>query len=85
MIEMPECERLKAVQEQSQIIGEFLEWLGDEKGYFICTYGDNAEFPQLPFLISDSRERLLAEFFGIDLDKVEKEKRALLEELRKSD
>jgi hypothetical protein len=94
MVEMPECEKLKAVQEKSQAIGEFLEWLTTEKGYFIQesrtriipaedSLSGKAYSVQNIGPIRESWERLLAEFFEIDLDKVEQEKRALLEEIRR--
>lgn len=34
----PEHGKMKAVQNRSQIIGEFLEWLEYEKGYALATY-----------------------------------------------
>ncbi len=39
-------------------------------------------YPEGYFRVFTSMEKLLAEFFGIDLNKVEKERRLLLEELR---
>lgn len=62
----PECEKLTAASSESQVIGEFIEWLQE-------TYCDDVEMPRV------SIERLLAEFFEIDLDKVEVERRALLD------
>lgn len=60
--ETPELDKLTALKERSQPIGEFLEWLSFEKDI------------NLPGTI----ERLLAEYFDIDLDEVEWEKRAIL-------
>lgn len=88
---------MKAVQTQSQAIGEFLEWLGDEKDICMaqrhqhtdgcldedlevgCGYEDD----ELIY-VHIGIEKLLAEYFSIDLDKVEQEKRAMLEEIRAS-
>jgi hypothetical protein len=49
----------------------------DEK-WLVCGYKENENV-----LVRESFEKLLARYFDIDLDKVEKEKRAMLEELRK--
>ena len=74
----PECEKLSAIAPQSQIVGEFLEWLTQDKGYCIAeeNLGDSSE-TLIP--VYTTTEKLLAEHFGIDLNKVEKERRALLE------
>lgn len=77
--ETPECDKLAAIADQSQEIGEFLDWLG-EQGIRLASYTQWDE----PVLveISDSFERLLARYFEIDLDKVDREKWALLKWLR---
>ncbi len=97
----PECEKLHAVKDKSQVIGEFLEWLQSEKKVQLClahehTDGcfeeddvDHEDPPHcgcqegelVPF--HTGIEKILAEFFEIDLAKVENEKRALLEFTRK--
>lgn len=79
MSEYPECEKLKAASPKSQAIGEFLDWLEAEKGVQLARYPEDSE-RLVPF--SFSTERLLAEFFGIDLDKVEDERRAMLSSLQ---
>ncbi len=76
----PEHEKLAAVSERSQIIGEFL----DHCGYTLC------EFRSAPIL-SDydeflparkSLQEVLADYFGIDLEVIEREKRAMLDAIR---
>jgi hypothetical protein len=92
-IDTPECDRLLAVREKSQVIGEFLDWLR-EKGWVIATghahddtcYIDGKRFcgaveGDLVRVLFNT-EKLLAEFFGIDLEKVERERRALLQGCR---
>jgi hypothetical protein len=74
----PECDKLLAVKERSQAIGEFLEWLTGEKGVVLATWFPPGRLESGGYRI----EKLLAEFFEIDLDKVEQEKRVMLEELR---
>jgi hypothetical protein len=78
----PECEKMAAVKDKSQIIGEFLEWLTHERliRVELCVRNDIHDnlIPCYP-----STEELLAEFFDIDLNKIEKEKRQMLDELRR--
>jgi hypothetical protein len=69
----PELDKMSAIVEKSQCIGEFLEWLAEEKHLRLWKYvGDD--------LVENrtSTERLLAEYFKIDLPKVEQEKRVIL-------
>lgn len=104
----PECDKMLAVKEKSQAIGEFLEWLQSgeveqnlpmKRSIFLAAYRVKCEdrhgemLDEEDWTLSDvyidpfmyNTERLLAEFFGIDLEKAEKEKRALLEEIRCQD
>lgn len=92
MIPTPECDKMAEVREKSQAIGEFLEWLRSEKGVrlgkrFDYTAeglsGNDVDYSEfMPY--SYSTNRLLAEHFGIDMNKVEQEKRAILRDLRVS-
>ena len=80
---MPECERMRAVKDQSQAIGAFLEWVRSTKGWTLTEpwtdeYGRESRIPA-SFVMED----LLAEFFKIDLKKVEEEKCALLDHIRR--
>ena len=75
-----EHEKLKAIQEQSQVVGEFLDWLQNEKHPVIAEY--QKEDPQLLYPIYISIEQLLADFFDIDLKKIEIENRQILEKQR---
>lgn len=74
----PECAKMAAVQDKSQAIGAFLDWLS-EKGIVLASYYEEAELSPYRTNI----EQLLAEYFEIDLDKVDKEKQAMIEELRR--
>ncbi len=78
-MQYPECEKLKAVVQESQIIGEFLEGMG-EKGYVLGKR--DTEWPYGLTSINIPTEKLLAEYFGIDLNKVESEKRQMLDQMR---
>ena len=70
-IPTPESDKALAVQKESQAIGAFLEW-AFEHGLLRRTH--HARY--------NSIEVLLAKYFEIDLDKVEKEKRAILDGIR---
>jgi hypothetical protein len=72
----PECEKLFKVSPQSQVIGAFLEHL-KENGVKLSEWHRNSLVP-----IRSSTEDLLAEYFDIDMDKVERERQALLEYLK---
>lgn len=76
----PECDKLHAIKEKSQAVGEFLEWLCQTKGVFLVSFGEDGE---KMCYFQYNREQLLAEFFEIDLNKVEEERQAILEELWK--
>ena len=76
----PECEKLRVVQSVSHAQGEFVDWLINEKEIFLAQYiedVDELRHCRTPL------QHLLAEFHGIDLRKVEEERRAMLEEIRK--
>lgn len=75
----PEHAKMAAVMEESQIIGYFLE----NSPYTLAEYRQFAEFDE-PVLtpVVMSTERILAAYFQIDLDKIEAEKRQMLDEIR---
>ncbi len=93
---MTELEKLKAIQDQSQSVGEFLDWIESKKGIVLAEY-ITEKVPNLALWPEDQKfherttlqrkfinvEKTLAEFFSIDLQKVEMEKRDLLQEIRK--
>ena len=74
MSKYPEHERMKACRELTQPVGEFLEWL-DEQGMMICGRLSGREEPRTVV-------QWLADWQDIDLVEIEKEKRAMLDELR---
>ena len=74
----PEHEKLEKVAPESQIISDFLEWLPSQK----ILLGQYAEYDMMaPAFLS--KEKLLAKYFGIDLTRLEAEKRAMLDTLRR--
>lgn len=80
--EQPQSELVKmlAVQGESQVIGEFIDWLSS-KGMTICssTGGLRGTLFQP---VGTPTEELLAQHFGIDLQAAEAERRAILADLR---
>lgn len=87
MSEYPEHDKLEKIHDQSQEIGEFVEWLlSGNSGYFICTQCDSESLfgPIKTYLpTSINIQEVLAKYYEIDLIKLEKEKREMLDELRK--
>lgn len=80
----PEHDKLSAIADQSQAIGEFMEWLKDgarpqQPRLFLAHYVEGEECP-VP--LHTPTEDLLAEYFEIDQSKLEQEKRAMLDSLR---
>lgn len=69
-----ETVKLNRVKETSQKIGEFMEWLTSTKGIELAKYGDNDRLSPFHFDINS----LLAEYFKIDLRKMEREQQELI-------
>lgn len=109
----PEHDKLRAVKDKSQTVGEFIEWLG-ENGFYICERVETQDPRPIEVPSPDSRKAerlgdaffrvmqsiadnqqlywptskrlpnsLLAKFFDIDENRLESEKRTMLDELRK--
>jgi hypothetical protein len=94
-IPTPEHDKLSAIKDQSQAAGEFLDWLTSERGIILaenhqhspaCYGNDNhlhCGYSTGDFApVRCSLQSLLAGFYQIDLDKIEAEKAAILEEIR---
>lgn len=83
---MKEVNKISAAQEKSIVISSFIDWL-EENDYAICTlqksgYSERSDFYEVWRHKRNSHEEMLADYFGIDLGKVEQERRALLESLQ---
>ena len=82
----PELDRQKQIIDsgQAETIQRFIEWLFDEQRYVLARYetspytGNEILHDATP----SSRERLMAAHFSIDLEKIERERRMLLDEIR---
>ena len=72
----PQLAKMQEVQDTSQAIGEFLEWLGEQR-IDLCSIIQGAGHDRWA-PITDGTEKLLARYFDIDLNAVERERRAVL-------
>ena len=78
----PTLDRMLEIQEQSELCGEFLDWFLHKYAVF-----ERRQRRESPFVNADgasdyiNKEKLLAEFFGIDLEEVQKEKESILKSL----
>lgn len=90
----PEHDKLSKVSPQSQSIGEFIEWLGAKGIRFAIhhEHSDNCILDgRLTCGIQDSElvpyhfntNTLLAEYFNIDLSKIDEEKKSMLARLQR--
>ncbi len=68
MMPMPEHDKLKLVQKESQAIGAFLDWALHD-------------VMLLEFTGPNDIERILGKYFGVDLKKLEAEKQYLLNQI----
>lgn len=76
----PEHTKLAEISDKSQAIGEFVDWLRD-KGISLCRlYEENGVSRYYPQ--TDPIRDLLADYYDIDQNAIEREKRAMLDELR---
>ena len=78
----PEHEKMHAVKDESQKLGTFLDWMFNERNWDLCYVNDDADYQ----LVEDGHQiqKILAEYFDIDLSKIEEEKQAMLEDLRRA-
>lgn len=79
MSDYPEHDKLKAISDQSQAQGAFLDWLQSEKGYDLCGHEELDDYEAGWFPVRESIQKLLAEYHEIDLNRLEEEKLAMLE------
>lgn len=87
---MKECEKLSARTEEWNHIYPFMEWL-QEQGLFLCRHeteeeakGKGSDWPYpYPIAVGKNIEQLLYEYFDVNPNKLEQERRQLLAKLRK--
>lgn len=71
MTEYPEHEKLVEISDQSQAIGEFMEWL-ESTAFAVHDI----------YTMNDKIQEILADYFDIDLAKISEEKDQMIEEYR---
>ena len=81
---MSELKRMVEVKNESQPIGEFLEWLYTAGWQIVKIQSSRAGTPYITSRLPPI-EQILADYYNIDLDEVENEKRAILEDLRRGE
>ena len=76
---------------KAELIQEFYDWLHQEKGWVLARWVPTEErhsgdgiYGEQPVPVYIQPEQLMADFFGIDRDKIEVERRALLEAVREA-
>jgi len=77
MTDYPEHAKLKAVSDKSQIIGEFLDWLTNERGLTLAYWAGDELYPA-----REATDRLLTDYFGINLHELEIESRMMMDKIR---
>lgn len=75
----PECRKLANVAGQKSIIEDFLDWC-QQQGYELRDW--NSTYLDQPQSITINREELLADYFGIDAARLEKERVDILKKLK---
>ncbi len=75
--EYPECEKMALVRDESQTIGGFLEWASEQGWEFVDN--NNIGHYRMPMPVNKPIEQILAQYFEIDLELVEKEKQQILD------
>jgi hypothetical protein len=78
----PECEKLLKVKDEAHKLGFFLDWL-DGQGIRLAIVDEDDQDGNMA-RIREDKEHLLAQYFEIDLDKVDAERRAMLDEIRRN-
>lgn len=94
----PEHAKLKRVQDQSQVIGDFIEWLNRNNYSIAIPHRHSPECRDQSAMLEsfgcgysagelqeiyETTEQLLAKYFQVDLAALEREKRDMLQALRK--
>jgi hypothetical protein len=79
--EYPEHDKLSAIKDKSQAIYEFLSWVDEKHGVMLADDGHGQMYPVYYGVDNATVKEWLAEFFEIDLDKIEAEKNFMIDQL----
>lgn len=80
MNKYPEHEKLRAVSDKSHTIGQFIEWLENEKKIVLAEWSKD-EYGHDLYQSTIPINKLLAEFFGINLSIIADEKDCMFKEM----
>jgi hypothetical protein len=92
MPQTPELDRQAEIIKSGRAgtIQDFIDWLREEKHYVLARYvpeserfGDDGIYGEQPVEVLIQPLELMADFFGIDLRKIENERRAILAEIQR--
>lgn len=78
----PEHEKLRASEREAQTLSSFIDFIA-QQGWELCKWDDNQYTPR-PWRIQETPEEIIGMFLGIDPQKLEAEKVAMLKEIRKA-
>lgn len=74
----PQLAKMEQVQAESQAIGAFIEWLSENKMFIGTHVLPEGHVHEIAVPIAEGTEQLLARHFEVDLNAVERERRAVL-------
>ena len=81
-IETPTLDRMIEIREQSQLCGEFLDWFLKKYTVFERKHRESPFADVMGNGDYINKEKVIADFFDIDLDEAEREKDILLQIIR---
>lgn len=81
-MDYPEHEKLKAHESEARTLSGFIDFIA-EQGWELCKWDDNQYAPR-PWPITERPEQIIGMFLEIDPKKLEAEKVAMLEEVRRT-
>lgn len=76
----PELDRLAAIHDDRTVISDFIYWLGTQGIHMMRWVKSDDDEGWVP--VGRDAEQLIADYYEIDLKKVEKERRAILAHVR---
>lgn len=79
----PEHEKLKARERDSRLLSQFYDFIVHDQCWFIAEYYEDSESDRL-FPVRLRPDEIIGLFLDVDPKKLEAEKRAMLDEIRKA-
>lgn len=89
-VDTPELDKQSEIihSGQAATVQDFIDWLSEQK-YVLARYvpedertDDDGIYGEQPVAVFIQPEQLMADFFGVDLRKIDAERRALLDAIR---